>query len=141
MDTAFADVVEACASTPRGGQQGTWITEDMKTAYAELHRQGFAHSVEAWHSEGELAGGLYGVSIGAAYFGESMFSRASDASKVAFVALVRQLAAWDITLIDCQVETDHLARFGATSWPRERYLAALTEAVRRPTRQGRWRLD
>ncbi len=140
MDTAFEDVVEACAS-PRGGQEGTWITEDMKTAYTELHRKGFAHSVEAWHSEGELAGGLYGVSIGAAYFGESMFSRASDASKVAFVALVRQLAAWDITLIDCQVETDHLARFGATSWPRERYLAALTEAVGRPTRHAPWRLD
>ncbi len=86
-------------------------------------------------------GGLYGVSIGAAYFGESMFSRASDASKVAFVALVRRLVAWDITLIDCQVETDHLARFGATTWPRERYLTALTDAVRRPTRQGRWQLD
>ena len=146
MDTAFADVVEACASTPRGGQQGTWITEDMKTAYTELHRQGFAHSVEAWHGEGtesnaELVGGLYGVSIGGAYFGESMFSRASNASKVAFVALVRQLMAWDIHLIDCQVETEHLARFGATSWPRERYLASLTDAVRRPTRQGPWQLD
>ena len=97
MDTAFEDVVEACASTPRGGQQGTWITEDMKTAYTELHRKGFAHSVEAWRpgkpgkpgKEAELVGGLYGVSIGTAYFGESMFSRASDASKVAFVALVR----------------------------------------------------
>ena len=149
MDTAFEDVVEACASSPRGGQQGTWITEDMKTAYTELHRKGFAHSVEAWcpgkdgkpGKEAELVGGLYGVSIGTAYFGESMFSRASDASKVAFVALVRQLLAWDITLIDCQIETDHLARFGATSWPRERYLAALTDAVHRTTRQGRWRLD
>ncbi len=149
MDTAFEHVVEACASTPRGGQQGTWITEDMKTAYTELHRNGFAHSVEAWRpgkpgkpaKDAELVGGLYGVSIGTAYFGESMFSRASDASKVAFVALVRQLVAWDITLIDCQIETDHLARFGATSWPRERYLAALTDAVHRPTRQGRWRLD
>ena len=146
MDAAFEDVVEACASTPRGGQQGTWITEDMKTAYTELHRKGFAHSVEAWRpgkpgKDAELVGGLYGVSIGTAYFGESMFSRASDASKVAFVALVRQLLAWDITLIDCQIETDHLSRFGATSWPRERYLAALTDAVHRPTRQGRWRLD
>ncbi len=148
MDTAFEDVVEACASTPRGGQQGTWITEDMKTAYTELHRKGFAHSVEAWHpakpdnpKPDELVGGLYGVSIGGAYFGESMFSRASDASKVAFVALVRQLAAWDITLVDCQIETDHLTRFGATSWPRERYLATLRDAVRRPTRQGRWQLD
>ena len=143
MDTAFEDVVEACASTPRAGQEGTWITQDMKTAYIELHRQGFAHSVEAWRSEGDddLVGGLYGVSIGAAYFGESMFSRASDASKVAFVALVRRLVAWEIALIDCQVETDHLARFGATTWPRERYLAALTDAVHRPTRQGQWQFD
>ena len=152
MDTAFDDVVEACASTPRAGQQGTWITEDMKTAYTELHRRGFAHSVEAWHVEGtegndELVGGLYGVSIGGAYFGESMFSHASDASKVAFVALVRQLLAWDINLIDCQIETEHLARFGATSWPRERYLARLTDAVHRSTRQGhrgqlgQWRFD
>ena len=140
MDTAFTDVVEACASTPRSGQGGTWITEDMKTAYTELHRQGFAHSVEAWRDH-ELVGGLYGVSIGAAYFGESMFSRASDASKVAFVALVRQLMAWDINLIDCQVETEHLARFGAISWPRERYLSSLADAVPRPTRRGPWQFD
>lgn len=150
MDTAFERVVDACASVPRTGQRGTWITEDMKTAYAELHREGFAHSVEAWRCgpEGgeddngaELIGGLYGVSIGAAYFGESMFSRASDASKVAFVALMRQLAAWNITLIDCQVETEHLARFGATSWPRERYLEALRGAVRSPTRRGPWSFE
>lgn len=140
MDTAFTDVVEACASTPRAGQGGTWITEDMKKAYTELHRQGFGHSVEAWR-DNELVGGLYGVSIGGAYFGESMFSRASDASKVAFVALVGQLKAWDIDLIDCQVETEHLARFGAISWPRERYLDALADAVRRPTRQGPWKFD
>lgn len=150
MDTAFEHVVEACASVPRAGQTGTWITEEMKAAYAALHREGFAHSVEAWcgraddaDGEGkeELVGGLYGVSIGAAYFGESMFSRASDASKVAFVTLVRQLAAWNINLIDCQVETGHLARFGATSWPRERYVATLRDAVRAPTRRGPWRFD
>ncbi len=146
MDEAFKEVVEACASTPRSGQDGTWITEEMKSAYAELHREGFAHSIEAWRpgaakEPDELVGGLYGVSIGAAYFGESMFSRASDASKVAFVALMRQLARWKITLIDCQIETDHLARFGATNWPRERYLSALREATREPTRQKRWRLD
>ena len=133
-------VVEACAETsPDAGQDGTWITEDMKTAYVRLHREGYAHSVEAWSESGELVGGLYGVSIGAAYFGESMFSRASDASKVAFVKLVEQLNAWNITLIDCQVETDHLARFGATSWPRQHYLAALFDAVREPTRRGQWR--
>ena len=146
LDEAFEDVVEACASTPRAGQDGTWITEDMKSAYAELHREGFAHSIEAWRRrpEGEadeLVGGLYGVSIGAAYFGESMFSRASDASKVAFVTLMRQLAAWGITLIDCQVETEHLARFGATNWPREQYLNTLQKAVRQPTQRGQWKLD
>ena len=143
LDTAFEDVVDACATTPRAGQGGTWITEDMRTAYTELHRQGFAHSVETWRSEGnnELVGGLYGVSIGGAYFGESMFSRASDASKVAFVALVRQLMAWDVNLIDCQVETEHLARFGATSWPRERYLKSLSDAAHQPTRRGQWQFD
>lgn len=140
MDEAFHDVVEACASTPRAGQRGTWITTEMKSAYHELHHQGWAHSVEAWRN-GELVGGLYGVSLGAAFFGESMFSRASDGSKVAFVKLMRQLAAWNITLIDCQVETSHLARFGAESWPRERYLTALRRAMRTPTRRGRWELD
>jgi leucyl/phenylalanyl-tRNA--protein transferase len=141
MDTAFEEVIEACASTPRAGQKGTWITEDMKSAYAQLHHEGFAHSVEAWLEDGELAGGLYGVSLGAAYFGESMFARASDASKVAFVALMRQLEAWGITLIDCQIETDHLARFGAASWSRARYLRALREAIEKPTRRGPWQFD
>lgn len=140
MDEGFEDVVEACASTPRAGQRGTWITAEMKSAYSELYHQGYAHSVETW-KENELVGGLYGVSLGAAFFGESMFSRASDASKVAFVKLVRQLTAWNITLIDCQVETEHLARFGATSWPRERYIAALRDAMRAPTRRGRWQFD
>ena len=92
-------------------------------------------------SEGELVGGLYGVSIGAAYFGESMFARASDASKVGFVALVEQLRAWGLTLIDCQVYTDHLARFGARACPRDAYVEALRVAVEQPTRQGRWRFD
>lgn len=146
LDEAFDEVVEACASTPRAGQEGTWITTEMKAAYAELHREGFAHSIEAWRagtegSDDELVGGLYGVSIGGAYFGESMFSRASDASKIAFVTLMRQLAAWNITLIDCQVETEHLARFGATNWPRERYLTVLRAATRSPTRRGPWTFD
>lgn len=140
MDRAFEDVVEACATVPRPGQSGTWITEDMMRAYAELHRHGFAHSVEAWH-DGELAGGLYGVSLGAVYFGESMFARAKDASKVAFARLGRQLMSWGFTLIDCQVETEHLARFGAESWPRERYLDALRTALRAPTRSGPWRFE
>src|SRR3990172_7429475 len=124
LDEAFEDVIEACSRAPRPGQRGTWITEEMKAAYVELHRLGFAHSVEAWREE-KLAGGLYGVSLGGAFFGESMFARASDASKIAFAALVEQLARWKIDLIDCQVETSHLARFGARSLPRARYLEVL----------------
>jgi leucyl/phenylalanyl-tRNA--protein transferase len=137
MDEAFAEVIEACASVPRPGQRGTWITEEMKSAYLDLHRLGFAHSVESW-SGGKLAGGLYGVSLGGAFFGESMFARESDASKIAFVALVEQLLEWGIDLIDCQVETAHLARFGAQSIPRSRYLRALETALEKPTRRGRW---
>jgi len=140
LDTAFARVVAACASVERPGQSGTWITPEMEAAYRELHRRGFAHSVEAWH-EGRLVGGLYGVSLGAAFFGESMFALAPDASKVAFVRLVAQLVRWGIGLVDCQVHTDHLARFGAVEWPRKRYLAALKKALAAPTRSGPWRFE
>jgi leucyl/phenylalanyl-tRNA--protein transferase len=139
LDTAFRAVVEACAAAPRPGEGGTWITAKMIDAYEELHRRGVAHSAEAWR-DGELAGGLYGVSLGGAFFGESMFARAPDASKVAFVTLVRQLEAWGIDLVDCQVRTDHLARFGASEWPRPRFLAALGEALKKPTQLGPWRL-
>ena len=138
LDTAFSDVIEACATTKRPGQRGTWITRAMKKAYLELHRQGYAHSAEAW-LDGRLAGGLYGVSLGGAFFGESMFARAPDASKLAFVTLVERLRGWDVTLIDSQVHTDHLARFGAELVPRKAYLAALKKAVVRPTRLGPWR--
>jgi leucyl/phenylalanyl-tRNA--protein transferase len=140
LDTAFAKVVDACASIDRPGQSGTWITLEMQAAYRELHRRGFAHSVEAWEGR-RLAGGLYGVSLGAAFFGESMFARAPDASKVAFVRLVEQLVRWGIGLVDCQVHTDHLARFGAVEWPRKRYLAALKKALASPTRPGPWRFE
>ena len=112
----------------------------MRAAYIELHRRGVAHSAEAWKGK-ELVGGLYGLSLGAAYFGESMFARAPDASKLAFVALCRQLVRWGIGLVDCQVYTPHLARFGASEWPRKRYLAALRKALRMPTRPGPWRFD
>lgn len=139
LDAAFRDVVAACASTARPGQDGTWITREMRAAYEILHRLGYAHSVEAWRGD-ELVGGLYGVSLGGAFFGESMFARTPDASKIAFVTLVKDLARRDITLIDCQVYTDHLARFGATEWPRRRYLKALSAALKVPTRKGRWRL-
>jgi len=140
LDTAFDRVIRACADAPRPGQQGTWITDDMVRAYRRLHELGYAHSAEAW-LDGELAGGLYGVSLGAGFFGESMFARADDASKVAFVTLVEQLGRWGIDLIDCQVHTEHLARFGAVEWPRERFLARLAAALEKPTRSGRWRLD
>jgi leucyl/phenylalanyl-tRNA--protein transferase len=140
LDTAFPAVIEGCATTPRPDQPGTWITGAMIEAYTELHRRGLAHSVEAWR-DGALAGGLYGVSLGAAFFGESMFARAPDASKVAFVALVEQLARWAIEFIDCQVYTHHLARFGAEEWSRASYLAALQQALTRPSRTGPWHFD
>ncbi len=140
FDTAFRDVIEGCAAARRPDEPGTWITPDMIEAYTELHRSGFAHSAEAWKGE-TLAGGLYGVSLGAAFFGESMFARSPDASKIAFVTLVRRLERWGITLIDSQVYTEHLERFGAVEWPRERYLATLAKAIQKPTRKGRWALS
>ena len=140
LDTAFEDVIRACADCPRKDDPGTWITKDMIDAYCRLFELGFAHSAEAWQ-DGELVGGLYGVSLGGCFFGESMFTRRTDASKVAFVTLVRQLAAWDFDFIDCQVYTDHLARFGATQWSRRRFLEALDASLARPTRRGRWSLE
>jgi len=138
-DTAFAQVVDGCAKQRGPGREGTWITNEMRDAYVALHRQGFAHSAESWEGE-KLQGGLYGVSLGSVFFGESMFTRAPDASKVAFAALVGRLTQWRFTLIDCQVETANLARFGAAAWSRERYLAALERALQDPTRRGSWDL-
>lgn len=140
LDSAFGRVIEACARVSRPSQPGTWITRAMRRAYVELHRRGVAHSVEAWW-DGKLVGGLYGVSLGAAFFGESMFAVSPDASKIAFVLLVRQLERWGIALIDCQVHTPHLARFGAQEWTRERYLAELARTLGSPTRKGPWRFD
>ncbi len=140
LDTAFTEVMVACASVPRPGQEGTWITPGMVDSYTELHRRGVAHSVEAWQGEA-LVGGLYGLSLGTVFFGESMFARARDASKVAFVRLVRQLEAWGILLVDCQVYTPHLASFGAREWPRRAFLQALRPALEKPTRLGPWRCD
>jgi leucyl/phenylalanyl-tRNA--protein transferase len=140
LDRAFADVVRRCAAVPRPGQDGTWITEDMIAAYVALHELGYAHTAEAWEGD-RLVGGVYGVSLGGAFFGESMFADRPDASKVAFVALVEQLARWGIGLIDCQVHTEHLERFGAEEWPRPRFLAALATALEAPTRKGRWTFD
>jgi leucyl/phenylalanyl-tRNA--protein transferase len=140
LDTAFDRVVRACAEVARPDAAGTWITADMRRAYARLHALGYAHSAEAWAGS-ELVGGLYGVSLGGCFFGESMFTHRSDASKVAFVTLVRQLQDWGFDLIDCQVHTEHLSRFGAALWSRERFLKALAESLARPTRRGRWSLD
>jgi leucyl/phenylalanyl-tRNA--protein transferase len=140
LDTAFPQVIRACAEAPRKNAPGTWITDEMTAAYCRLFDLGFAHSAEAWQN-GELVGGLYGVSLGGCFFGESMFTRRSDASKAAFVTLVRQLDAWGFDLIDCQVHTDHLTRFGATLWSRREFLKSLAESLARPTRRGRWALE
>jgi len=137
FDTRFEDVIRACAQVPRPGQSGTWITQEMIEAYVALHELGFAHSAEAYEA-GELVGGCYGVSLGRSFFGESMFAHRSDASKVAFVALVQRLEAWEFDLVDCQVHTSHLERFGAREWPRARFLDALAASLQRPTRRGRW---
>jgi leucyl/phenylalanyl-tRNA--protein transferase len=140
LDGAFEAVIRGCAEAPRKHDPGTWITDDMIAGYCRLFELGFAHSVEVRES-GELVGGLYGVSLGGCFFGESMFSRRSDASKVGFVRLVHQLDRWGFDLVDCQVHTDHLARFGARHWSRSRFLAALERSLATPTRRGRWRFD
>lgn len=137
FDRAFSEVIAGCKKIERLGQAGTWITNEMEEAYTGLHELGFAHSVEVWE-EDELAGGLYGVSLGRIYFGESMFARVPDASKVGFVTLARRLFDLDFALIDSQVYTDHLARFGAREIPRERYLSLLAEALEGETLRGSW---
>jgi leucyl/phenylalanyl-tRNA---protein transferase len=140
LDEAFAEVIRKCAATPRPGQHGTWIRKDIQAAYIELHRLGIAHSVEAWDGD-VLAGGLYGVALGSVFCGESMFAHRQDASKLAFVALVEQLRAWGFSLIDCQVHTEHLERFGAREIERDEFLALLAEGIARPGKPGRWRFD
>jgi len=134
-DTAFPQVVKACAKAPRPGQEGTWITPAMQRAYGELHRLGLAHSVEAWR-EGRLVGGLYGVALGGAFFGESMFATEPDASKACFATLGAQLADWGFSLLDCQVENAHTTSLGATAIPRAAFLARLEAAVEGPDRWG-----
>ena len=130
FDTAFRAVVEACAA-PRDGHGGTWIVPEMIEAYTRLHELGFAHSVESW-SGGELAGGLYGVALGKVFFGESMFTRAPDASKVALVRLVERLRGADYRLIDCQQATAHLASLGAREIPRRTFAQLLQESIQYP---------
>jgi leucyl/phenylalanyl-tRNA--protein transferase len=140
LDTAFGEVIRACANAPRPGQDGTWITAEMIEGYEALHEMGYAHSVEAW-SDGNLVGGMYGVSLGAGFFGESMFATKSDASKVALVHLVRQLHAWGFHFLDCQVHTEHTERFGAADCSREEFLEALERALVSETRRGKWSFD
>jgi leucyl/phenylalanyl-tRNA--protein transferase len=140
LDRAFDEVLEQCARVPRPGQRGTWITPEMRAAYAQLHALGHAHSVEAWEGD-ELVGGLYGVAVGRLFAGESMFALRPDASKIAFVHLVRQLRTWGFPLVDCQVHTAHLERFGALEVPRSEYLAACRALATEPGRIGPWSFD
>ena len=138
-DAAFDAVIDACAA-PRAPDSGTWITSDMRQAYCRLHRLGHAHSIETWRRS-ELVGGLYGVAVGRVFYGESMFSQVSNASKVALAALATQLRRWNFALIDCQVRTDHLLRLGAVDIPRETFLQLLERYCPLPGREGLWQLD
>lgn len=138
FDQAFEDVIRECANISRPGQQGTWITDDMREAYEGLHQTGYAHSVEAWQGD-RLVGGVYGVSLGRCFFGESMFSRVTDASKVALAALMDRLRKWDFVLLDCQVYTAHLASLGAREMPRKEFLTLLGAGLEGETRLGPWK--
>ncbi len=137
FDQAFTQVIDACAA-PRKQSEGTWITPEMKAAYSRLHALGYAHSVESWYQE-RLVGGLYGVTIGRVFFGESMFHRRTDASKVAFVTLVEWLRRWQYGLIDCQVRTNHLISLGAEEIPRRQFIRLLDQFCPMPCAETAWR--
>jgi leucyl/phenylalanyl-tRNA--protein transferase len=137
MDSNFEQVIDACAKIERRDEDCTWITDEMKAAYTELHRKGFAHSVESYF-DGNLVGGLYGVSLGKALFGESMFHTLTDASKVALFYLVEKAKEFEFLFIDSQVETEHLLSLGAELIPRKTYLNLLSEAVQYPKNIGNW---
>ena len=138
-DSAFERVMRACAE-PRGAHAGTWISEEMIAAYVRLHRMGYAHSVETWLG-GELVGGLYGISIGRMFYGESMFSRKTNASKVALAHLAAQLQRWGYGMIDCQMNTPHLASLGARELPRTEFIQRLQELVHYPDLAPQWKFD
>lgn len=138
FDTAFEQVINQCSTTPRQGEEGTWITREMKNAYINLHSQGFAHSAEAW-LDGKLVGGLYGVSLGKVFFGESMFHHETNASKVALYHLVAKLKEWDFHIIDAQVYTNHLESLGGELISRSRYLTILEEGLKHDHPTGKWR--
>lgn len=137
MDSNFEQVISACAETERRHEDGTWITDEMKSAYLELHHKGFAHSVECYF-DGNLVGGLYGISLGKAFFGESMFHSMTDASKVALYYLVEKTKHFDYLFIDSQVETDHMISLGAELIPRTTYLKLLNEAMKFPSHRSIW---
>jgi leucyl/phenylalanyl-tRNA--protein transferase len=136
-DQAFADVIKSCSAIPRESQFGTWITNDMIEAYTELHQRGYAHSVEAWQ-DGRLVGGLYGVSLGKCFFGESMFAKVSNASKAAFISLVQHLQSKGFWLIDCQVYTSHLASLGARLIRRHEFLKFIDKNKEEESWIGKW---
>lgn len=139
LDQAFEAVMDAC-SEPRNKQSGTWISPEMKAAYCTMHELGLAHSVECWQGEA-LVGGLYGLAFGKVFFGESMFSRVTDASKVAFAHFVRQLRQWDFLLIDCQVQSQHMASLGSELMPRSQFIELLERLCYLPTKSGPWQFD
>jgi leucyl/phenylalanyl-tRNA--protein transferase len=140
MDLAFNEVINQCAQVRLQKNQGTWIIEDIIKAYLRLHESGFAHSVEVW-CHGKLAGGLYGVSLGKCFFGESMFNNISNASNIALVKLVEYLEKLSFDLIDCQVTTEHLIRFGAREIPRTLFLKQLEKSLNAPTQKGKWQYN
>jgi leucyl/phenylalanyl-tRNA---protein transferase len=137
LDSSFEKVIDACSVISRVGQDGTWITSEMKKAYINLHQLGYAHSIETYLDE-ELVGGLYGVSLGRVFFGESMFYFRRDASKVALYSLIQTLIKWEFHFIDAQVETGHLLNLGAESIPRNEFLVLLENALNYPTIKGKW---
>jgi len=138
-DTQFGNVIKSCAETPRDHEDGTWITGNMVKAYIKLHKAGYAHSVEAYQGE-KLVGGLYGISIGKAFFGESMFHLVPNASKTALYHLSEKLKEWNFNIIDTQVYTNHLESLGGEMIPRKTYLCLLEEALQKPGREGNWNL-
>ncbi|MCD4789611.1 MAG: leucyl/phenylalanyl-tRNA--protein transferase [Bacteroidales bacterium] len=137
FDTNFKQVIENCAKLPREDQGGTWITKEMQEAYLDLHREGYAHSIETY-LEGKLVGGLYGISLGKAFFGESMFFKQRDASKVALYYLVEKFKKWNFLFIDAQTETEHLKSLGAVNIHRSKFLQLLKIALKSHTIKGKW---
>jgi leucyl/phenylalanyl-tRNA---protein transferase len=139
IDKAFGEIINSCSLVKRKGQNGSWITSEMKRAYIDLHQQGLAHSVETWQ-QGKLVGGLYGISLGKAFFGESMFHLVNDASKIALYHLVRLMLKWKFDFIDVQQSTNHLRSLGAKDLKREYFLKILRKSLKYPTKKGKWNL-